>query len=350
MEVIHSWLKEYLGKALPEAKQIEDLLTFHAFEIEGVEERVGETIIDVDVLPNRSSDSLSHRGVAREVATLLDVQLETDPLTQDITIGTGSKVTLHIEDKELCPRFTAAVITGVKVKESPTWLKQKLEALGQRSINNVVDATNYVMYGIGQPTHAFDFDKMGKDTEGRVNITVRLGKAGEELTLLTGEHITSDPNMLHLVDGNTDTLLDLAGIKGGAAAELTKDTMNIVVTSGNFNFKSVRQTARKVRITTDASNRFQNQPSPELAGYGLQETVRLILELAGGENDGMVDAYPLRPETVVTKVRVEKVNDLLGLSLSVEEVKHIIERIGATVEEKAGVCLWQQHHGNEPTL
>ena len=167
MKIVYSWLKEYVGDVLPDAKSVDELLTFHSFEMEGIEEVAGETVLDADVLPNRSSDALCHRGIAREVATLLDTPLVYDPLAQPIEMAAGSKVTITIEDPTLCNRFTAAVIEGVAVKETPAWLKQRLEALGQRSINNVVDATNYVMFALGQPTHVFDFDKLTKDDEGR---------------------------------------------------------------------------------------------------------------------------------------------------------------------------------------
>lgn len=335
MKVIHSWLKEYIGNDLPEAKTVADLLTFHAFEVEGVEEVKGEEVIEVDVLANRSSDCLSHRGIARELSSILGITLQNDLLTKEHSLPEGSKVVIDITDSSLCSRFTAAVITGVTIKESPDWLKKRLEALGQRSINNVVDATNYVMFALGQPTHAFDFDKLAKDEEGRVKISIRTGKVGESLTLLTGEEINSDETILHLVDGNNEALLDLAGIKGGKAAELTKESTNIVVTSGNFNYQSVRKTSQKLKVFTDASSRNQNQPSPQLAAYGLYETVALILGLAGGDCDGMVDVYPIVQQPTVTQVSLERTNALLGLSLTKDETRSLLKRVSSEVNDTA---------------
>ena len=158
MKVVHSWLKEYVGDALPSAKEVEDLLNFHAFEIEEVEVVEGEDVIDVDVLPNRASDCLCHRGIARELATILGVELVKDPLVEEVTLPTTDSISVDIEDKEACPRFTASLIKGIEVKESPEWLQKRLKALGQRPINNIVDATNYVMYAMGQPLHAYDAD------------------------------------------------------------------------------------------------------------------------------------------------------------------------------------------------
>lgn len=334
MKVLHSWLKEYVGESLPSPEKVADLLTFHAFEVEGIEQVGDETVTEVKVLASRSSDCLSHRGIARELGAILDVSLANDPFTKEYELPAGSKITITITDESLCSRFMSAVITDVKISESPAWLKQRLEALGQRSINNVVDATNYVMYGLGQPTHVLDFDKMAQDAEGRVNITIRTGKEGESLDLLSGEHIASDASILHLVDGNNQTLLDLAGIKGGKAAELTNNSTNIIVTSGNFNYQSVRKTAQKLKVFTDASNRNQNQPSPELAGYGLYETAALILELAGGKCDGVVDVYPLPSPRMTTEVSIDKTNSLLGLSLTQREIEQVLKRVGENVEVK----------------
>ncbi len=331
MKVIHSWLQEYVGEALPDATTVDELLTFHSFEMEGIEEVAGETVLDVDVLPNRSSDCLCHRGIAREIATLLDTELAHDPLAKPVDMKTGSKVSITIEDESLCHRFTAAVVEGVTVKETPDWLKARLEALGQRSINNVVDATNYVMFAIGQPTHVFDLDKLTKDATGHANITIRNGREGETLELLGGDVIESNEDTLHLVDGNSNTLLDLAGIKGGTVAEFTEDSTNLVITSGNFNYQSVRKTAQRTRVFTEASQRFQNEPSPELAGYGLEAVATLILDLAGGELDGIVDSYlatRTNPEVVVTTT---KTNRLLGLKLTTDEIASIISRTGSSV-------------------
>jgi phenylalanyl-tRNA synthetase beta chain len=162
MKVVHSWLGEFLGPALPTVDEIVDLLNFHAFEIDGVEEMEGETIMDIKILPDRSSDCLSHRGIARELASCLDVSLVKDPLEVEEDLKKTDKIKIMIADKSACPRFSASLITGIEVKESPEWLQKRLKALGQRPINNIVDATNYVMYAMGQPLHAYDADLFPK--------------------------------------------------------------------------------------------------------------------------------------------------------------------------------------------
>jgi len=338
MEVVHSWLKEYLGDSLPSADKVADLLTFHAFEIEGVEEREGETVIDIDVLPNRASDSLSHRGIARELASLLDTKLAHDPLVNKPTLSSTDKIVVKIADSVACPRFTLSLITGIEVKESPEWLQKRLKALGQRPINNIVDATNYVMYGVGQPMHAYDADALPQ-VDGQWQFGVRFATPGETVSLLAEGGKDEDRVVeltgteLLIVDGSSDTPMGLAGIKGGRLGELSVGTKNIILEAAYFNPAVIRKTARRLGILTDASKRFENEPSRELPPYAQQEIINLITKIAGGECEGMVDEYLEKYQSVTTKVRVEKVNSLLGLTLSVTEVKEIIERIGASVTE-----------------
>lgn len=343
MKVVHSWLKEYLGGALPEVDEVETLLTKHAFEIDGVEEEVGEVVIDVDVLPNRASDCLSHRGIARELASILDVSLTSDPLTVPLSIPETADIKISVADETACPRFTAVLMEGIEIKESPAWLKTRLEALGQRSINNIIDATNYVMFALGQPMHAYDADKFPKVGDGW-QIGVRVAKEGETVSLLAEGGSSEDRTLellgteLLIVDGN-DVPVGLAGIKGGRFAELSSDTKNIILEAAHFHPTVIRKTARRLGILTDASKRFENEPSVELPGYAQQMIVELIAEIAGGTVRGMADArvVPVAvQEVMVTKARVNK---LLGSDLSIEEIAALITRIGAVVEVKDDTSL-----------
>ena len=159
MKVSHNWLQTHFDTPLPEAATLADALTFHAFEIESVE---GD-ILDVKVTPNRGHDCLSHRGIAKEVAAILNIKMKRDPLREPISLEPKSDaVKVVVENQKLCPRFTGAYITGVKVGPSPEWLRKNLEAIGQKSINNIVDITNYVLFDIGQPLHAFDGGKLSE--------------------------------------------------------------------------------------------------------------------------------------------------------------------------------------------
>jgi len=266
MLVVHDWLKDYIGDAIPSAEELEKLLTFHSFEIEGVEAVAGHEVIDVDVLPNRSSDCLCHRGIAREIATLLDAPLQNDPLTKEITLSETDVITVDIEDQKACPRFSASLMTGIEVKDSPQWLQDRLRALGQRPINNIVDATNYVMYAIGQPLHAYDADKFPQ-VDGKWQFSVRYAKEGEVVSLIAeggkdeDRDITLKGTELLIVDASSNTPIGLAGVKGGRFAGVDENTTKIIIEAAHFDASLTRKTARGLGIVIDASKRFENECS-----------------------------------------------------------------------------------------
>ncbi len=337
MKVIHSWLKEYVGDVLPEPSKVEELFNSYAFEIDGSEKVEGEDVIDVDILPNRASDCLCHRGIARELATILDVSLKADPLQESVDLVTTDKIEVSISDSKACPRFTASLVTGIEVKDSPEWLQKRIKALGQRPINNIVDATNYVMYAIGQPLHAYDADKFPQVGE-KWQFGVRFAEEGETVSLLAEGGKDEDRivelkgSELLIVDGSSNTPVGLAGVKGGRYAEVVPETKNIIIEAAHFHPTITRKTARRLGIVIDASKRFENEPSRELPLYAQRDIVKLITDIAGGEFEGVVDEYLVKQEVATVTVSIEKVNSLLGLSLSAEEVKTIIERTGSVVE------------------
>jgi len=344
MKVVHSWLKEYVGEKLPDVKTVEDLLNFHAFEIDGVEQVERETVIDVDVLPNRSSDCLSHRGIARELATILDIPLDNDPLAESPQFDTTDAINVAVEDSNACPRFTASLITGIEVKESPDWLKTRLKAIGQRPINNIVDATNYVMYAIGQPLHAYDADLFPK-VNSKWQFDVRYAKAGETVSLLAEGGKDEDRIIeltgteLLIVDGSSNTPISLAGVKGGRYAGVHADSKNIIIEAAHFHPTLTRKTARRLGIVIDASKRFENEPSRELPPYGQAEIIKLIAAIAGGKCEGVLDNYLEKTANPNVEVTLQKTNSLLGLQLSIEEVAAIINRTGCKVEVEEGAGL-----------
>jgi phenylalanyl-tRNA synthetase beta chain len=338
MKVVHSWLGEYLGKDLPETSKLEDLMNFHTFEVEGIEEIEGETVIDLDVLPNRASDCLCHRGIAREIATLLDIDLEKDPLTEPVVLQSTKAFEISIEDETACPRFTASLISKIKVKDSPEWLQKKLKTLGQRPINNIVDATNYVMYSIGQPLHAYDADLFPR-VDGKWQFGVRFAKEGEEVSLLAeggkdeDRLVTLKGTELLVVDNSTNTPIGLAGVKGGKFAGVHAGTENIIIEAAHFHPTVTRKTARRLGIVIDASKRFENEPSRELLPFAQRDVVKLITDIAGGTYEGTVDEYLIKKQLVRTEVKFNNVNRLLGLGLNSDEIISYIERTGAKVVE-----------------
>ncbi|MFZ3043980.1 MAG: phenylalanine--tRNA ligase subunit beta [Minisyncoccia bacterium] len=324
MKVSLKWLQTYFDEQLPSADAISDAYTFHAFEIE---ETQGD-MMDVKVLPNRAADCLSHRGLAKELSAILDVPLKMDPLREPLPdFPKTDALSVEIEDPKRCLRYMGALVKGVKVKHSPHWLKEALEAVGQRSINNVVDATNFVMLNIGQPLHAFDAAKLGQKN-GEYVIGVRNAKEGEKMTVLSGEEYALTPSIQLITDAQADTPIALAGIKGGKAAELTEDTTDIIVESANFDGTTTRRGAQALRLFTDASLRFQNRPSPELAAYGMRDVLALIVDIAGGEIAGVVDVYPAQAVPAPVSVSHARIDGLLGSKFTVADIEEVFRRLG----------------------
>jgi phenylalanyl-tRNA synthetase beta chain len=326
MKVSLKWLQKYFDQPLPSAETVADAFTFHAFEIDEVQ---GD-LLDVKVLPNRAADCLSHRGLAKELGAILNVSLKSDPLRDSSRLpedGPRGVLTVEIEDSKKCLRYIGALVQGVKIGPSPKWLTEALEAVGQRSINNIVDATNYVMLNTGQPLHAFDAGKL-MQKEGKYSIGVRFAKDGEKITTLSGEEYALPASVLLITDAHANTAIGIAGVKGGKVAELTHDTTDIIVESANFDGTTIRRSAQALRLFTDASVRFQNRPSPELVAYGMRDVLALITEIAGGDVIDIVDAYPTRPVVAPVAVSLGRINGLLGSNFLMAEVIDVFRRLG----------------------
>ncbi len=327
MHISRNWLQKYFSDPLPPADELVRLFTFHSFEVEGCERVGDDDVLDIDILANRSSDCLSHRGIARELSVLLDMPLAEDPLASPLPAWEKTDlVRVDVEDSTLCPRYMGALVRGVTVGPSPAWLVEALAAVGQKSINNVVDATNYVMWNIGQPLHAFDFDKLGASPDGARHIAVRAAYEGESFVSLTGEAYTLTPLHLVIADKVRDVSLALAGIKGGKDAEVTTDTTDIVLEAANFHYVSVRKTSRALRLATDSSLRFQNEPSPLLPAFALRDVAELIRDIAGGALVGVTDVFTEPPARAPVRASRTDINALLGTNLSNEDIERILVR------------------------
>jgi len=318
MLISYNWLQKYFDEKLPDPKDLAVLLNSHSFEVEGVETKGNDTILDVDVLPNRAHDCLCHYGMAKEVSVITGLKAK-QISNINLEVETPIDFNVTIEDAKKCRRYIAVTIEGVKVGPSPDWLKENLESLGQKSINNIVDATNYVMFNIGQPLHAFDKDKL----EGN-EIIVRDAKVGEKITTLDNKQVEFTPENLVIADGKDP--LAIAGVKGGKKAEVNANTTNLVLESANFAPITVRKTARGFSILTDSSKRFENELSPELAGVAMRELSELIKEIAGGEVKGKVDVYPRNPALYKVGFTTEDANKILGLNLSDKDVIEILNK------------------------
>lgn len=268
-----SWLLDYVE--LPETRELAKRLTDIGLAIEQTEEKDGDVLLDVEVTSNRP-DCMNHLGLAREVAVALDRPLkrpEARPEEGQERVEAAASV--DVEDWEGCPRYVARVVRGVRIGPSPDWLRERLQAIGLRPINNVVDVTNFVLWEMGQPLHAFDLAKLGG---GR--IVVRRARPDESLVTLDGVERKLKPGMLVIADA--DRPVALAGVMGGAESEVTDATTDILIESAHFDRRSVRVTAKGLGMHTDASHRFERGSDPEACLEAATRAAALIAEMAGG--------------------------------------------------------------------
>lgn len=330
MKISRNWLQGYFNDTLPATQELVHALTFHAFEIDGVERHQDDDVLDVKVTPNRGHDALSHRGVAKELSAILKIPLkaEYDPLARPVDLSKKTEaVKVSIEDPNLCRRYIAGYITGVKVGPSPEWLKKSLEAIGQRSINNIVDATNLVMFNIGQPLHAFDAKKLSS-----LSIGVRRARDGETIESLEAKTYTLKSSMLLITAG--DVPAGIAGVKGGMATGIDEGTTDIVVESANFDGPTTRRTAAALKLSTDASQRFQQVISPELAAYGMQQVVDIITQVAGGSVEGFVDEYPSPITNAPVRLHAALPGKALGTAIDKDAIRDAFARLGFVYVEE----------------
>lgn len=329
MKVSRAWLQKYFDKELPDTEALADALTFHAAEVEEV---AGDTM-DVKVLPDRAAYLLSHRGVARELSAALDISLARDPLAEPLVpFPATDRVRVTLDAAGDTKRYMGALVTGVTVGPSPDWLRAALESVGQRSINNVVDATNYVMLAIGQPLHAFDAGKLA-DRDGAYAIAVRPAAADELITTLSGEEYRLPEGTLVIADAHADgAALAIAGVKGGMRASVDEATTDLVLEAANFDGTRVRRTAHALRLFTDASSRFQNKPAPELAAYGMRDLIALVLEVAGGTLAGVTDAYPAPEAPQILRVTCAQGRGILGAPITDADMQDALRRLGFAYE------------------
>ncbi|MBI3573974.1 phenylalanine--tRNA ligase subunit beta, partial [Candidatus Kaiserbacteria bacterium] len=332
MKISRNWLQTYFEKQLPKASNIADLFTFHSFEIESVE---GD-VLDVKVLPNRAADCLSHRGIAKELSAILDLPLKRDPLREFIPEFPKTDMLDVVADDTYVVRHTGALVRGVTVGPSPSWLQERLASVGQRSINNVVDILNFVMLEIGQPAGAFDVGKMKLDN-GILKIDIRRAKSGEKIMILTGEMCTLMEHMFAFTDAVGGGLLDIAGIKGGLSSGVTDTTTDLFVSVGNYDGTLIRRASQALKLFTDASQRFQNRPSPDLTVYGMREILRLLKEVAGGELVGVVDIYPKKQKRESVSITVGKISKHLGATYSDGDVADVFRRLDFSFTKKGSV-------------
>ncbi len=324
MKISLEWLNtDFFPSRALDANTIAEALTNAGFPVESVKPHGTDSVIDVEVTSNRG-DCLSHAGVARELAAILNLPASNSPLPRPAESNDPASAIVRVRidaSPELCPHYTARPIRGVKIAPSPPAIARRLEAVGIRPINNVVDVTNYVMFELGQPLHAFDFAKMAGG-----QIIVRNAARGETILSIDGRKRELVPSMLVIADAQRPVAL--AGVMGGLESEVTESTVDVLLESARFDALSVRRTARALAMQSDSSYRFERGIDPSLPARASLRAAQLILETAGGQlAKGIVEAGTDRRENRKIVLRLAQLRRILGIDLPADEVVAAFKRL-----------------------
>ena len=301
--------------------------------------KLTDTVLDLEITPNRP-DCLSMVGMAREVGAMYQVPAS-DPLQDmagklEISAAEAASVSVSIEDEVRCPRYTARVIRDCKVGPSPDWMVERLAAIGQRSINNIVDVTNYILFLFGQPLHAFDFDKLVGD-DGAAKVIVRAAQEGERLVTLDGEDRALTPDMTVIATPERGAVA-LAGVMGGLDTEVTDETTNILLEAATFEAGRTSRTSRNLGLISESSMRYERGVDDHSIEVRSAAAAALIAEVSGGtvvlmnEGDEIVDTWPVRSEPVKLRFRVPRFCAMMGSDIPTDFVVGTLERLGCKVE------------------
>ncbi len=326
MNISYNWLKDLIDIDLP-ADELAAQLTRVGITVEGVHPQGDDHVLDIDLTSNRP-DCLSHMGIAREIAAITGKQLKVapEPESDDTEIPLPAVLAfdvVSIQDADLCHRFTARIIRNVKIGPSPDWLVKRLEAIGERAINNVADITNYVMHELGQPMHSFDLDKLAGQ-----RIVVRRATSGETIKTLDDVDRKLDETMLAICDA--DKPVAIGGIMGGLDSSISDSTSNVLLEVAYFKRENIRQTSRTLNLATEASYRFERGVDIENLIIASNRAAELIAELAGGTLGEFVDVYPTQPapKEVSSANLSAAVERLTGLKVSADDSIEILASLG----------------------
>ena len=287
---------------------------------------LGDVVLDIELTPNLAR-CFSMIGVAREIAAILDVDMRY-PSFDFLPEGPPIKrqVGIEIREPELNPRFTLTLLRDTQVKPSPFWMQHRLKLIGQRPRNNIVDATNYITFELGQPLHAFDYDKLVERAGGVPTIITRLPDAGEELETL--DDVRRDLGAETILVADTAGALSLGGVIGGDETEISEATRNVLLEAAAWNNIGIRKTIKEQRVHTEASARFSRGVHPSQAILGCKRGIELMRQLGGGQAaQGLLDDYPAPPPTVTVELPVDRVNRLLGMDVSLEQAADVLRRL-----------------------
>ena len=329
MKISYKWLCELAPITLA-PKELAEKLTMTGLAVDSVERLGDDHIFDFDLTSNRP-DALSHLGIAREAALVCGMSLKAaESKLRESEEAASAVASIEILDTDLCPRYAARVIRGVKVGPSPKWLVDRLESIGQRSVNNIADITNYVMFEMGQPTHAFDLNLLHER-----RIVVRRANEGERITTLDGFARELSPEMLVIADA--DRPVAVAGVMGGQDTEINSDTRDVLIESAYFNPSSVRHTSRALGLDSEASYRFARGVDYEGQVRAADRVSELIVEIAGGKVlRSALDVYPAPIRRDPVWLRESRVERLTGLRTDIENAARILTALEFKVELEAG--------------
>jgi phenylalanyl-tRNA synthetase beta chain len=334
MKISPQWLREFIDLRVGD-RQLADELTLAGIAVESVSGEGDATVFEMEITTNRP-DAMNHYGIARECSALYDVPLKAldSSLTSAKAADKSARAThafpIEIEDAEGCARYTARVIRGVKIKPSPEKIAKRLMSVDQRPINNVADASNYTLWEMGHPTHAFDLDKL----EG-TRIIVRRAKAGETLKTLDGVERKLSPEDLIIADAKKPVAL--GGIMGGFDSMITAHTKNVLIEAAWFDPATVRRTSKRLGMHTDASHRFERGADYGATSLACARVTQKILGSAGGELEGgEIDVVGRRLDQAPVALRVAEVHRILGKKLEVNEIVRVLKRLGFDLTAEPG--------------
>jgi len=330
MKFTYNWIKDFTDIKVP-AEKLADKLTMAGLEVVSLDKRDGDYVFEVEITSNRP-DWLSILGIAREVAAVTGSRLEAREVKRKVKAQKFSSLTIEIENKKDCPLYTARVIRDLNVAPSPDWLRKRLELVGCRSVNNVVDITNYCLFELGEPLHAFDLDKLGQN-----RIIVRRAKAGEKITTIDGNVRNIDQGSLVIADSIRP--LALAGIMGGKESEVTFSTKNILLEAALFNPILIRRMRQSHAIHSESGYRFERGIDPQIVHRASQRAAILMEEFCGGREVDFKSSGTAKTKERTVILRTVSVEKNLGLPISILKIKQILSSLGFKVYNRAKSAL-----------
>ncbi len=321
MRLLLSWLRDFV-EIEESPRDLADALTMAGMAVDAVDEEDGEAILEFDITSNRP-DAMNHFGMAREVASIYRRPLrQPSASVEEIGFPASERASVAIEDADSCARYVGRVFTDVRVQASPDWIRRRLELCGVRSINNLADLTNYVLLEMGQPTHAFDLDTLG----GR-RVVVRRARPGETLVTLDGQERHLSPDQLAICDEHRP--IALAGVMGGAATEITRETRNVLLEAAWFRPSTVRNASRRFKLFTEASHRFERGADWNGTAWAADRIASLLAQTGPGNVlEGRIDCYPHERPLPVIELRRERILKHLGVAVEDDDVEAILESLG----------------------